>query len=384
MTRRVSVLGFLTVLGGCAVEVGGPEPGELYTTSGSGYSTLSINGSPTSTPAHLQADLNIKLRGMGEVNEARTLIDINGPTDSGAPKINTLFVDGRVPGMARLYKVGKFGGLATGLEGGYPVHVVELVTSAGETVRTPRSGYDIGGGKTALVLYADADSLTLKYTREDSIVHGYAIHLLGLKVDAALLALYRSCVAAGRSELPALAGGQAVGTAGATLMVSVRDTGQFMDPRARKDWYEAGASAAPPPSAPPAPPSTPPAPPPSTPPAPPPTNPPAPAPSTQGTSCSAGDVQLALDQAPAACGHVTLTVTASQAHAWVLAGVAAPGSGVQWKGGATDVGCGGGTCHWTFKDLPVPCQAGPYTLRFMKDAVNDDPSLGQQVASCQP
>jgi hypothetical protein len=201
------------------------------------YNTLAIHGSPASAPVALQPDFNIKLRGMGQVLEALELVDVNKPASAHAPKIDSIFADGRVPAMLRLYKVGKATGLATGLEGGDPVHVAELATEPGEPVNVPQSGYDIGGGKSALVLHADADSVTLQYSRRDCVLQDHTVHLIGLEVNEGLIALYRRCAKAGRRELPALFGGQIIGTAASTLMVSVRDEGRFADPRLRQNFY---------------------------------------------------------------------------------------------------------------------------------------------------
>jgi len=113
-----------------------------------------------------------------------------------------------------------------------------LPIAPGEVIETPRSGYSIGDGYAALVLYADDDTITLKYTREDNVVYGYTIHLSGVCVEPSLLALYQACDAAGRGELPALAGDQPLGRArGAEVYAAVRDTGAWMDPRSRKDWW---------------------------------------------------------------------------------------------------------------------------------------------------
>ena len=85
---------------------------------------------------------------------------------------------------------------------------------------------------------ADDDSITLKYTREDNVVSGYTVHVVGLCVEPALRALYAANHAAGRGDLPALAGNQAFGRARSSeVLVSIRDTGSFMDPRSRKDWW---------------------------------------------------------------------------------------------------------------------------------------------------
>ena len=102
----------------------------------------------------------------------------------------------------------------------------------------PPSGYGIGQGYAVLVLYADSQRITLKYTGEDSVVHGYAVHVEGVCVEPSLLALYERMNAGGRGQLPALRAGQALGRArGNEIQVAIRDTGRFMDPRTRKDWW---------------------------------------------------------------------------------------------------------------------------------------------------
>ena len=112
-------------------------------------------------------------------------------------------------------------------------------TTPGEIIRLPVAGYDVGGGYGALVLYAEPTRLTLKYTREDDVVAGYTIHLENICVDANLLAKYRSLNAAGRAELPALRPGQPLGRAsGHQIDAAIRDSGSFLDPRSRKDWWQ--------------------------------------------------------------------------------------------------------------------------------------------------
>ena len=45
--------------------------------------------------------------------------------------------------------------------------------------------------------------------------------------------------ALGRDELPALRRSDTIGTAlSSSVMVAVRDTGSFMDPRSGKDWWQ--------------------------------------------------------------------------------------------------------------------------------------------------
>jgi hypothetical protein len=120
----------------------------------------------------------------------------------------------------------------------FEVTLAGLAVTPGETIHLPASGYDIGQGYDALVLYATEERVTLKYTREDNVVRGYTLHIEGICVEPRLLALYQSCNAAGRATLPALRPGQAIGRAsGSTIGVAIRDTGAFRDPRSRKDWW---------------------------------------------------------------------------------------------------------------------------------------------------
>jgi hypothetical protein len=54
-----------------------------------------------------------------------------------------------------------------------------------------------------------------------------------------LLALYRAKDAAGRKELPALRNNERFANAsGSAIKVAIRDTGSFMDPRVRKNWWK--------------------------------------------------------------------------------------------------------------------------------------------------
>ena len=88
------------------------------------------------------------------------------------------------------------------------------------------------------MLYASETRLTLKYTREDNVVQGYTVHLENVCPEPSLLALYRQLNSQGRGRLPALRGGQALGRAnGGEIRAAVRDSGTFMDPRSRKDWW---------------------------------------------------------------------------------------------------------------------------------------------------
>jgi hypothetical protein len=119
-----------------------------------------------------------------------------------------------------------------------PVSALGLETTAGEVLHVPDSGYTIGSGCEVLVIYATTDQITLKYTREDNVVYGYTLHIDRICVDSVLLALYNTCEDAGRGSLPALRPHQPFGrAAGSQTVVAIVDTGTFLDPRSRTDWW---------------------------------------------------------------------------------------------------------------------------------------------------
>jgi LysM repeat protein len=211
-----------------------PIPGESY-------GTLQIVGPPTDRPAAQHGDINLALRGYSRITARLDLIDMAGPTDHRAPQLAGLFADKRVPVFSNAYRANHWdwgsnsrGGPITDFE----VTLAGFAVQSGETIHVPDSGYSIGQGYTVLVLYADANRITLKYTGEDNVVYGYTLHVEGICVEPSLLALYEQMNAAGRGQLPALRAGQAFGRArGNEIQVAIRDTGRFMDPRTRKDWW---------------------------------------------------------------------------------------------------------------------------------------------------
>ena len=174
-------------------------------------------------------------------NAHRGLIDVGGPTDQRAPQLPGLFAGQRTPTFSNVYRVNHWdwgsnsrGGPITDFE----VTLAGFQVSPGETIHVPEAGYSIGQGNQVLVLYADQERITLKYTGEDSVVSGYAIHVEGVCTEPNLLALYERMNASGRGQLPALRASQAFGRARANeIRVAIRDTGRFMDPRTRKDWW---------------------------------------------------------------------------------------------------------------------------------------------------
>jgi hypothetical protein len=205
------------------------------------YVTTSVTPETTSPSTH--GDINLLLRKWRPASgQVAALVDINGPTDTLAPRLYTLFTDDRDPVFSGVYQLQ---GWDWGCNCASAYMTDPAVTMAGfamqpaEVVELPMDGYDIGGGMQAMVLYATTETITLKYTHEDDVVKGYTIHMANICVEPALLALYEQSNAAGRTSLPALKGNQPIGRVrGSELLVTIRDTGSWMDPRSRKDWYQ--------------------------------------------------------------------------------------------------------------------------------------------------
>lgn len=225
----------------------GPEPvvpPPLQCNLAQSYGTLSVEGRPGHLPAEVHADLNLSMHGYEPSDAARTLVDYGGGNDSGAPQFPGLLADGRVPRFSNLYRLYEWDwgcNCRGGLNQAWPATLAGMETYSGEPLYLPDRGNgagDIGFGYKALVLYANDNAITLKYTREDNVVYGYTLHVENVCVEPALLALYREMNAQGRSHLPALYPGQPFGVARSDeIGVAIRDTGSFMDPRSRKDWW---------------------------------------------------------------------------------------------------------------------------------------------------
>jgi len=208
------------------------------------YRALDVDGPATGRPAEEHADLNLALHGYEVTGAYRGVGDCKGGADDPkAPQLHTLFADQRTPTFAAVYQIYDWnwdcscrGNLLT------DPHVTLAGWSAtpGEVLHLPDSGYDVGGGYEALVLYASEERITLKYTLDDDVVIGYTIHVENVCVEPSLLALYRAWNDAGRGELPALRGGQPFGRALAgEIRLAIRDSGAFLDPRSRQDWWQA-------------------------------------------------------------------------------------------------------------------------------------------------
>lgn len=204
------------------------------------YGTLAPINPATGVDMETHPDVNLAVRSYEPTSAFKGLIDDGNIDDPQAPQLPSLFSDNRTGVFSSLSQVYNWDWNCKckgPLIGNPPVTLAGLETTPDEVIHAPDSGYDIGG-YDMLVLYAAPTRITLKYTREDDVIFGYAIHLENVCIDPNLLALYRSTNAAGRHQLPALHGGQAIGRAiGNEIGVAVRDTGAFMDPRSRNSWW---------------------------------------------------------------------------------------------------------------------------------------------------
>ncbi len=191
-------------------------------------------------------DINIELRhdfnatptlgGVGLINTG----DENNPliTDKKAPQLSTISTN---PTITTIRQVGEYnasGPIPADNSNNWGVTLSGL-TNAGDIIKVPQSGYDIGEGYQAVILYATPEQIAISYTNGgDGIVRGYTIHILHFAVNGNLVNLYQQNIGQGKViELPC---GYPLGTSTGSELVSIRDTGSFMDPRSQKDWWQNG------------------------------------------------------------------------------------------------------------------------------------------------
>ncbi len=205
------------------------------------YTSLSIAGDPLTVNPETHPNVNMGVCGYAEVNAPLQLVQLGPVHDPRAPQLPGMFGDLRTPTFTNAYQRYRWDANRNCLDdhsSNWDVTVLGMGVTRGETIYTPDSGYDVGGGYEYLVMYAGETDLTLHIGREDEFF-GYVLHIDGVCTDPDLLALYRQNHAAGRGSLPALRGHQALGVAtGNEIQVAVRDTGTFMDPRSRNDWWQ--------------------------------------------------------------------------------------------------------------------------------------------------
>lgn len=219
---------------------GNPGPPPLDCNVPGSFDALSISGEPLSINPDTHPNLNLSVCGYARVDAPLRLVELGPVHDPHAPQLPGLFGDWRTPVFTNTYHRYRWDEDENCLpeyHSRWEATVLGMGVQRGETIYTPDSGHDIGGYEY-LVLYAGETDLTLHIGREDEFF-GYVIHIDGVCTDPDLLALYRRLHSAGRHSLPALRGHQAFGVAAAEeIQVAIRDTGSFMDPRSRNDWWQ--------------------------------------------------------------------------------------------------------------------------------------------------
>jgi hypothetical protein len=229
------------IAGGLATKISGcPE------TSSNSYGTLPIREPRRPDPPPLlDPDLNLAIRGYKVTSSTLELINMNGPTDDDAPQLAHLFQPVRVPAISAVHQVHDWDwACRTGGCLGQPIDdpeitLIEMETLPSEALYAPSRNAYIGSDFIALVLYAEQTRLTFAYTAEDTPAGGYVVHVENFCVDPNLLALYQEVHEAGRANLPGLRRGESIGSAlDEKVLVAVRDSGSFMDPRSAKDWWQ--------------------------------------------------------------------------------------------------------------------------------------------------
>lgn len=188
-------------------------------------------------------DINLDLSGWEEIDGLLDQFPFVHETDPRAPQLSTL-----IEGICDLAinSVNMISGTDRPPAPDIPADYANLVcfsTPAGAPVLVPNSGYNMGGGCEAAVLYATSHSIVLKYTPDDNIVSGYTVYINNFQVDPNLLAYYNQQHNSGRTEMPCLSGGERIGLSSGKTCVVIRDRGTFMDPRWQEWWNQCPATA---------------------------------------------------------------------------------------------------------------------------------------------
>lgn len=208
---------------------------------GQQYVTQAIAGEPVDIDVAADPDFNLGVRGYRPTTAALGLVELGPVWDPRAPQFATLFANEYTPTFSNAYKANGWDrNCNCPVEDDTPweTTVLGMVTTPGEIIGIPDSGYDIGGGRDAMVLYAGATRLTLHVGTEDDF-NGYVMHIEDVCIEPDLLALYQATNAAGRHELPVLFGRQPFGRASSNeIKIAIRDGGGFLDPRSRNDWWQ--------------------------------------------------------------------------------------------------------------------------------------------------
>lgn len=210
---------------------------------------------------------NLRYRGYEEVTNqtgyTKGLLDYGpgseDPSGTTPPQFRTLFSPARDPdsNQMRFFRTYNWNDQPSpdpGTRGSVitdpPVTVLGLPTAAGETIYSPAWSRQINAGIAAMVMYADFNTVTIAYHREDSAGDvGYTVYIDNICTDPNLVSLYQSLDAnpnrylfsfrgAETYSLPYLFPNQAIGTArDSHVMVAIADSGPVMDPRSCRGWW---------------------------------------------------------------------------------------------------------------------------------------------------
>ncbi len=225
-----------------------PQNYSCPTSSSRNYDKRSIRNVGDRQPAENHPDKNIKVRGYVGTDQEKQIVFNGGDRDNKAPQFSSVLPNSK-PAITRLFQIYNWNwgqGNDWGSKGGpqtspWPVSVMGLSANPGDVIMLADSGYNVIDGYEAYVLYANETSITVSYLNNDRVVgdngNGYALHYDEICVDPNLLSLYRSLNSQGRKDLPVLSGKQVLGNAKTSeIIVSMRDSGEFMDPRSDAWW----------------------------------------------------------------------------------------------------------------------------------------------------
>ncbi|MCL4338526.1 hypothetical protein M1271_02460 [Patescibacteria group bacterium] len=217
--------------------------GGCPTTSSQSYDTLRVQ-SDYQRPSNVgqNPEINMNLRGYAEVPGDKQLVSYGGDTDPVMPpNLGTMFPV--LPSIVKTYAVHQWdwskNAPSPNLEQHWPVNLIGLSTYAGEQLVGPKAGRDIGGGHVLMLVYATSTSATFVHGLGDNPGDGYFIHMDNFCLDSNLYASYEKEDSNGRGSLPVIRTGQVFGYGnGGDFRVAIRDSGDWMDPRSRKDWWQ--------------------------------------------------------------------------------------------------------------------------------------------------
>jgi|DewCreStandDraft_4_1066084.scaffolds.fasta_scaffold00426_74 hypothetical protein len=189
-------------------------------------------------PAAQNYDINpITIRGYTLFSATKGFINLNPQPDDDPNAPQLYYILNKNPVFNNLYKIGRAPWDPPTLP--YEVHIVELAANPNDPIRVPEAGSSVlPCGKDVIVLFADQNNITLKYTQDDTVTGGYTLHISDICVDPELLKLYQQNSQT-RNFLPALQRNDILGIAKTNeIKVAIRDSGTFMDPRSKKDWWQ--------------------------------------------------------------------------------------------------------------------------------------------------